>query len=86
MQFEKLYGTIINEHLFNELEDGVRIEKEHTDLLNFFKKFCAKHKLSMPIDDDGFFAMIAKAHLREFPNYYTALMKMEDELKNAKQV
>jgi len=35
-------------------------------------------------DDEAIAKSIAKAHLAEFPNYYTALKKMEDELKAAK--
>jgi hypothetical protein len=36
-------------------------------------------------DNKWIAAAIAKAHLKEFPNYYISLAKMEDELKKEKE-
>jgi len=56
---------------------GLEIEKEHSDALDFFKKVLKENDVEMPIPDDEFFEMIAKAHIREIPDYYTRLKKME---------
>ena len=89
MEFEKLYNTLIENEDYetkpnDELKMGLEVEKEHTDLLNKFKDFCKQNNVQMPLTDEEFFETIAKAHLKEFKTYYTALKKMEDGLKNAK--
>jgi len=62
-----------------ELEAGIKIESEHKDVYNFFKSFCDKHNLEMPITDTEMYKMIAKSHLKEISDYYTRLKKMEKE-------
>ncbi len=87
MKFDKLYRRIIESDEKDEaphgdeLKMGVEVEKEHTDLLNKFKDFCTKNNVHMPLTDEEFFETIAKAHLREFPQYYTHLKQMEASMK-----
>lgn len=57
----------------SELEKGIKIEQEHRDLYDFLISKLG----SLPISEWEFYAMIAKAHLREIPNYYTLLDEME---------
>jgi len=52
----------------SEFSKGMEVEKEHKDLIgNDLKKR----------------AMIVSAHLRELPNYYTLLAKMEKRQPSA---
>jgi hypothetical protein len=53
-----------------ELEMGVEIEREHADLVR-------KLKSGSIHTDDQVYEMIAKAHLREIPDYYSRLIAME---------
>ena len=65
----------------NELKMGIDVEKEHKDAYDFFKKEFSKINLPMPISEEDFYEMIAKAHLKEISDYYTRLKKMEEEGK-----
>jgi len=65
-----------------EYAQGLKIEKEHTDLLDLFKKFLSEHKLEMPISDEEFFGMIAKVHIEEVPDYYEKLVKHVEPKKS----
>lgn len=56
---------------------GIEIEREHRDLLDLFKEKLAEKGVEMPLSDEEFFSMVAEAHLRELPDYYTRLKKME---------
>jgi hypothetical protein len=61
-----------------ELKMGIEVEKEHGDRnksTDVFKKSDAKNRKR--------FEKIAKAHLKEIPDYYTRLKKMEREGKKA---
>jgi len=62
-----------------QLDMGKKVEKEHSDIYDFFSKHLKKHGIDMPVSRDEFFKMIAKAHIKELPNYYTMLKKMEGE-------
>ena len=64
-----------------ELEMGIELEKEHNDLLDLFKNYLKEKDVEMPMSDEEFYSMIAKAHLNELPDYYTRLDKMETEAK-----
>lgn len=58
----------------SELEQGIKVESEHKDVYDFLSS-----KVDMPISSDEFYKMIAEAHLREIPDYYTRLKKMEKQ-------
>lgn len=58
-----------------ELATGIKVEKEHADLLKIFKSILKKHDIEMPLSDEEVYATIARAHLDEKPNYYSLLMK-----------
>ena len=60
-----------------EVEMGRKVEVEHKATIEFLKK-----NPNTPLDKAV--EMIAKDHLKEFPDYYTRLKKMEDEAKAAK--
>ena len=65
----------------DQLEKGIEVEKEHKDLLDLIKEKLKEHNhgCEMPITDDEFYSTIAKAHLKELPDYYDRLEKMEDK-------
>jgi hypothetical protein len=76
-----------------ELELGIKIESEHGDvydeLKNWAKKTFQDESVEVMLDDKGdpimpwtekeFYEKIAKAHLKEIPDYYTRLNKMEKD-------
>jgi len=65
-----------------ELEMGIKIESEHGDIYKELKEWMEKtykEYSSMPWSEKEFYEKIAKAHLREMPDYYTRLAKMESE-------
>jgi len=70
------------EQMRAEIEKGVGIEKEHSDLLGLFKRFLAKNKLEMPLSDDEFFRMISMAHVDEVKDYYQKLEKHVEPSRN----
>lgn len=64
----------------NELERGTVAEYEHLDLYKHIKK----HGLPQ---QDTFFKMIAKKHIKERPDYYTRLFKyVEKPQKNLRKL
>lgn len=76
-----------------ELEMGIKIESEHGDVYEELKKWArdvfADNSVEVLLDDNGeaiipwtekeFYEKIAKAHLREIPDYYSRLTKMEKD-------
>lgn len=54
---------------------GIKVESEHITTYNALKRFVDLHKTLPP--PSMFFAMIAKDHLLETPDYYTKLVKIE---------
>jgi hypothetical protein len=64
-----------------ELEMGIKIESEHGDIYKDLKEWMEKtyKESSMPWSEKEFYERIAKAHLREMPDYYSRLKKMEGE-------
>lgn len=68
-----------NESNDSQLEIGKKIESEHLDVYEYFDKFLKEHNLEMPLTKDELYEMIAKAHLKEIPDYYDRLTKMEEE-------
>jgi hypothetical protein len=57
-----------------QLKKGIKVEKEHTGTIIKVAKL-ASHKVKVNINKVA--EMIAKDHLREIPDYYTLLTKME---------
>lgn len=66
----------------DQIEKGIKVEAEHSDLLEFFRSYLKRNNLKMPLSDRDFFKMIAEAHIGEIPNYYDYMETME---KNAKK-
>lgn len=61
----------------SQIQKGIDVEKEHKDLYELFCKFFKKLGIKMPITKEEFYKTIAKAHLKELPDYYDRLDKME---------
>ena len=55
------------------ISDALKKSKE------IFSNFAKDNNIELPLTEEEFYAKIAKAHLRELPNYYTLLTKMEKE-------
>lgn len=71
-----------NESSDSQLEIGKKIESEHLDVYEYFQDFLDKHDLKMPLSKDELYEMIAKAHIKEIPDYYDRLTKMEKEAED----
>jgi len=80
-KLENMIKIYINEELTDQLSKGIKVESEHRDLYDYFKKFCEKNNLKMPLTENEFFEYIANSHLREMPNYYDLLSIMEKSAK-----
>lgn len=59
----------------NELDMGIKVESEHNDVYEYLKD----HFGEMPLSKSEFYEKIAKAHLKEIPDYYSRLKVMENE-------
>lgn len=64
-----------------ELEMGIKIESEHGDIYEELRDWIDENQIQqgMPWSKKDFYEKIAKAHLREMPDYYSRLTKMEKE-------
>jgi len=62
-----------------ELEMGKKIEMEHNDIWRELDSYLESFNVQMPFTEEEFYEKIAKAHLRELPDYYTRLKIMEKE-------
>lgn len=60
-----------------QLSMGREVEKEHKDVFDLFNRAFEEAGAKMPVTEDQFYEMIAKAHLEELDDYYTRLKKME---------
>lgn len=58
-----------------ELNKGIKIEKEHKNLYKELQDRLEAKGTKMPMTEDEFFTWIAKAHLNEKSDYYTLLNK-----------
>ena len=84
-QFEEKIYAMLGERLSKEASDlpsdqlvkGRKVEKEHGDAYDYMEKFLKEKGLKMPLSEDDFYEMIAKAHIREISDYYDRLEKME---------
>lgn len=72
------FKDYLREENESESERGFEIEKEHKDLFELVNK---KIEDGDPISEEDFYSMIVNAHLKEIPDYYTRLEKMEEEAK-----
>jgi len=63
----------------SQLEIGTEVESEHESLYNSIDNYLESFNIQMPFDKKEFFRRIAETHLKEDPNYYTKLKKMENE-------
>ena len=61
----------------SELEMGIKIESEHGDIYDHLDSYLESFNVPMPWSKEEFYKKIAEAHLREMPDYYTRLNKME---------
>jgi hypothetical protein len=59
----------------NELEMGIKIESEHNDIYDYL----LNNVKDLPLSARDFYERIAKAHLREIPDYYSRLKIIENE-------
>jgi hypothetical protein len=64
-----------------EHEIGMKVEKEHADVYDLFKKFIEKNNLEMPITKDEYYDMVIKAHTKESKTYYRDLMQYVEKKK-----
>lgn len=61
----------------SQLEIGIKIESEHLDIYDYIDNYLDSFNVPMPCTKKEFFKRIAEAHLKELPDYYTRLSKME---------
>jgi rubrerythrin len=61
----------------SQLDMGIDVEKEHKDIYEYLSNHLKKQGVDMPLSEKKFYEMIAKAHIRELPDYYTRLKEME---------
>lgn len=64
-----------------ELEMGIKIESEHGDIYEDLLQWVDEQfiEVGMPWSKRELYEKIAKAHLREIPDYYSRLTKMEKD-------
>jgi predicted DNA-binding protein len=60
----------------SQIEQGIKIEKEHKDV---YDALCKKFGDDMPWTLEEFAKKIAEAHLEELDDYYSRLKQMEQE-------
>jgi hypothetical protein len=60
-----------------ELAMGTKIEKEHNDLYDEIEDYFQQRGEKCPWSADHFYAKIAKAHIKEVPDYYSRLKLVE---------
>ncbi len=68
----------------DQLLQGIEIEKEHTDLFNELKSRLESEGCKIPMTQAEFFTWIASDHIKEFPDYYEQLKKIEGKEQNGK--
>ena len=62
-----------------QLRAGVEIEKEHGDIYRQLDSYLDSFNVPLPWTEEEFYEKIALAHLKEMPDYYDKLKKMENE-------
>lgn len=66
----------------DQLKKGIAHEKEHAGLYHYLENFLDKYDIDMPLTLDEFSGKIAQDHIKENPDYYDMLEKMEKEWKS----
>lgn len=72
------------EEEFNTKEMALGLEeekKEHKDIWERLLNWSEDNDYELPFTEDEFFEMIVKAHLKEYPNYYSEISQVEHEKK-----
>jgi len=67
-----------------QLKAGIKVESEHGDVYEDLTRYLKSFDVPMPWSKMEFYKKIAKAHLREMPDYYTHLLRMESDNKKLK--
>ena len=62
----------------NQLAIGIKVETEHGDIYHELVSYLGVMGIVMPWSEKEFYEKIAKAHLKEMPDYYTRLDMVED--------
>lgn len=75
----KVVATYLRNSSDTQLSQGIKVEKEHEDLYNLLLEEFKKNDMDFPLNKNKFFELIAKAHLKELPDYYTRLKKIEKD-------
>lgn len=60
----------------SQIKKGTRVESEHKDVMLWVRKYVKRHG-KLPTNRN-IYRRIATTHLKEDPNYYKKLEKMED--------
>lgn len=71
---------VSEEDLQKQLEKGTKVEKEHKDLWDKIKDLVKDE-----FTEDDLYSSIALAHIKEIPDYYDLLDKMEKDAKKGKE-
>lgn len=69
-EFDKLIAALSKKFKKGEIKKGIKVEREHDDITKGNPKLVGK---------------IVAAHLKELPDYYTKLQKMEKRRLDPKQ-
>ena len=68
-----------NESEDSQLEIGTKIESEHCNIFEELDSYLESFNVSMPWSKEEFYKKIAEAHIKEIPDYYDRLIKMEKD-------
>lgn len=66
----------------DQVKQGIEVEYEHKPTFRWLRDYILKNGTFPPIE--AFAQNISKDHLKEIPDYYTRLAKMEAEAKGGK--
>ena len=76
MKYLKRFNESLSEI---ELVKGIKVESEHGNIYEEIDSYLESFNIGMPWSKIEFYGKIAEAHLKEIPDYYTRLEKMERE-------
>ena len=60
-----------------QLKKGIKVESEHCDIYEELEEYLFTHNIQTPWSKEEFYEKIAKSHIKEIPDYYDRLEKME---------
>lgn len=78
-KFSQLNESTKDNTYNKQLEMGIKVESEHGDVYESLDSYLESFNVGMPWSKEEFYKKIAEAHLKEIPDYYTRLTKMEME-------